>query len=692
MKKLGFIISILICSVFFVSGQNEGNIWYFGENAGLDFNSGSPVTLTNGQLNTLEGCASIADQNGDLLFYTDGSLVYNKNHSIMPNGTGLLGNNSSTQSAIIVKKPDSSTIYYLFTVDGFSGNGGGLNYSEVDMTLDGVLGDINANKNIQLFPYACEKVTAIQHQNGSDFWIVSRLENSNTYHSYLLTSTGLNMTPVVTNIGPVYAPDAGYLRGSPDGTRIAAGNPLTGTFDIFDFDKNTGLLSNSITISAIMAYGIEFSPNSNLLYVGDINSGNINQYNLLVGSNASIVSSEVYIGTAGGSIGALQLGPDNKIYIAEFNTNSVGVINNPDVLGIGCNYTANAVNLSSGIANLGLPTFYSSIFVSTNTFSFNNPCYGDSSFFNFTNTSVDSVLWDFGDPNSGTSNSSSIINPFHIFLDTGTFHISLYSYFNGITDTATNDLFVTDLPIVNLGNDTVICDGETLTLDASAQNATYLWQDNSTNYTYDAIDAGDYFVEVTVNGCSSTDTINVTYNALPNAIISGDYEVCYGDPAFINVLVTGSSPFEITYTNGVETNIISGNNPIIIEASQSGIYTITNVVDQFGCIGNYSGSAEVIINTCSLTVFIPNSFTPDNDLKNEGFIPSIYDIDDVVTFNMTIFNRWGDIIYETTEKEEYWDGKFNNTIVQQGVYAYTITITDVFEELYNFKGSLYLIR
>ena len=55
MKKLGFIISILICSVFFVSGQNEGNIWYFGENAGLDFNSGSPVTLTNGQLNTLEG-------------------------------------------------------------------------------------------------------------------------------------------------------------------------------------------------------------------------------------------------------------------------------------------------------------------------------------------------------------------------------------------------------------------------------------------------------------------------------------------------------------------------------------------------------------------------------------------------------------------------------------------------------------
>tara|TARA_B110000211_G_C14069015_1_gene549069 strand:- start:2194 stop:2424 length:231 start_codon:yes stop_codon:yes gene_type:complete len=67
MKRLGFVISILICSTLFASAQNEGNIWYFGYNAGLDFNSGSPVLLSNGQLNTYEGCATIADNNGDLL-------------------------------------------------------------------------------------------------------------------------------------------------------------------------------------------------------------------------------------------------------------------------------------------------------------------------------------------------------------------------------------------------------------------------------------------------------------------------------------------------------------------------------------------------------------------------------------------------------------------------------------------------
>ena len=91
MRKLGYIISILIYSAFLASAQNESNIWYFGENAGLDFNSGIPVALIDGQLVTQEGCVSIADNNGDLLFYTDGSLVYNKNHLVMPNGSGLTG-------------------------------------------------------------------------------------------------------------------------------------------------------------------------------------------------------------------------------------------------------------------------------------------------------------------------------------------------------------------------------------------------------------------------------------------------------------------------------------------------------------------------------------------------------------------------------------------------------------------------
>ena len=70
----------------------------------------------------------------------------------------------------------------------------------------------------------------------------------------------------------------------------------------------------------------------------------------------------------------------------------------------------------------------------------------------------------------------------------------------------------------------------------------------------------------------------------------------------------------------------------------------------------------------------------------------MYDINNVVTFNMIIFNRWGDIIYETNKKEEYWDGTFNNTDVQQGVYGYIVTITDIYNFSHNYHDHVFLIR
>lgn len=146
----------------FLYAQREAGIWYFGYEAGINFNSGSPVALTNGKLRTKEGCATISDANGKLLFYTDGSTVYNANHQTMPNGTGLLGHSSSTQSAIIVPNPSNPSIYYIFTVDQpddknadsdstndkDDGKNDGLNYSEVNMNLQGGLGDINPAKKM----------------------------------------------------------------------------------------------------------------------------------------------------------------------------------------------------------------------------------------------------------------------------------------------------------------------------------------------------------------------------------------------------------------------------------------------------------------------------------------------------------------------------------------------------------------
>src|SRR4051794_25995354 len=113
--KVLLITAILAISVSL--NAQQGNVWYFGFNAGVNFNTNPPSYLLDGALYTNEGCASISDMNGNIILYTDGRTVYNRNHQPMPNGTGLHGNESSTQSAVVVPKPGSTHLYYVFTTD-----------------------------------------------------------------------------------------------------------------------------------------------------------------------------------------------------------------------------------------------------------------------------------------------------------------------------------------------------------------------------------------------------------------------------------------------------------------------------------------------------------------------------------------------------------------------------------------------
>ena len=193
MKKTLF-ISFLFCFNL-VFSQGEANIWYFGGNAGLDFNSGSPVAITNGQLTTNEGCATISNSLGQLLFYTDGIAVYDKLHQVMPNGTGLLGHPSSTQSAIIVPNPVNTNIYYIFTTD-FEGYSNGLNYSVVDITLNGGLGDVTSQKNALLKTPICEKLTAIKNEAANEYWVVSHGYGNNEFCSYRVTAAGVIISQI----------------------------------------------------------------------------------------------------------------------------------------------------------------------------------------------------------------------------------------------------------------------------------------------------------------------------------------------------------------------------------------------------------------------------------------------------------------------------------------------------------------
>ena len=180
--KYYFLILFLSLSLISFS-QGEANIWYFGENAGLDFNNSSPTALTDGQLVTDEGCATISNSNGELLFYTDGTTVYNKNHQIMPNGSGLMGHPSSAQSATIVPKPSSSHLFYIFTTDN-ENDPNGFRFSVVDLNLDSGNGAVTNEKNILVYTPSTECLGVTKHGNGIDFWIITHGWNSNSFIAY----------------------------------------------------------------------------------------------------------------------------------------------------------------------------------------------------------------------------------------------------------------------------------------------------------------------------------------------------------------------------------------------------------------------------------------------------------------------------------------------------------------------------
>jgi gliding motility-associated-like protein len=338
--------------------QKEYNIWYFGTNAGVDFNSGSPVTITNSAMATFEGTVSISDGNGSLLFYSDGRTIWNRDHLPMPNGTGLLGHESACQSVLAVPKPGSSTIYYIFTVDAIENNlQNGLRYSILDMSLSGGLGNLTT-KNVLLETPVTERLTAVRHSNGTDYWIITHKWNSNGFSAYLLSSTGLAATPIVSNVGSVHNGNIGnaigQLKSNKLGTKLALAIRDVGKFELFDFNATTGVVSNAVSSSASysVAVGVEFSADGSKLYGAAAFQNAIYQFNL---ASASPFASGIQIGSGINIPTAMQIGPDNKIYCTERDGFYLGMINNPNTLGTACNYVKNGIHLGGKKVWFGLP-------------------------------------------------------------------------------------------------------------------------------------------------------------------------------------------------------------------------------------------------------------------------------------------------------------------------------------------------
>lgn len=633
------VLFFLSCLPFALVSQNQASKWYFGNQAGLDFMS-SPPAIIQGSMNAPDGCASISDAAGNLLFYTNGQQIWNASHQVMANGSSITGNMNVGQNSVIVKQPGSSNLYHVFSC----GWNTGLYYSTVDMSLAAGLGSVTV-LNVQLVTgapnnnnyYYVDRVTATRHCNGNDVWVVAKdswwnnnnLNNSQNFYSFLVTAAGVNTTAVVSAAG-TWSNNGGYSYGcmkiSPNGTKIGlsssywnnVNNQQWGLFELWDFNSGTGAVTNSLSIGNVnwnlnnwwWGYGCEFSPDGSKFYGtvpygnnNNINTGYISQWDLCAGSPTAIVASEY---TVAQNINnnqniwsypyAMQLAPNGKIYVARWYQTAIDVINNPNASGVSCMYTPTAQSIGTRTCYTGLPNFMTSYLSQTPplppfTYTVNNTTSCLTVSFTAPSNptfacaaqgySVNGVSWNFGDPASGAANTATSTTPTHTYPVPGTY-TTVLSFLNACGSTTIALPVVINGASLTINTASITCanlGSATVSASGGVGPFSFTWMPTAqTTSVATGLIPGNYSITVVDNGgnCAYTSTVGFA----PLVPLTG---VVNNAPAIpCNGIGTGTA--NITLAGGSGGYNYFWNNGVTVQTTPTvnnlagGIHTVT-VID-----------------------------------------------------------------------------------------------------------------
>ena len=363
---------VVLCLTFYCAlAQEQDFNWVFGHHAGLNFSSGSPVPFTS-TIYSVEDCASISDSSGELMFYTNGVNVYDRTGVMMPNGDSLATNfpwqygADAPQSVLILPVPGSSEFYFLFTRSDSA-----LFYSVIDMNLNGGYGDL-AVKNQMLYDNPVQRyMTAIKHSNGEDWWLIAHGLADN-FLAFRVTSTGID-SPAISHTGIMYY-YAGFnshveITANLQGTQLAFSSAYG--IHLVDFDRCLGTFSNFQTISLTETpYSFAYSPDGSKLYFSfhyNYFPTYLKQLCLDCGGPLDSNITEIYYrADINFNLAQIQNGPDKKIYVAmsywwppdtinSIYNRKLSVINNPNALGMDCNFDTATISLSDNFSFIGLP-------------------------------------------------------------------------------------------------------------------------------------------------------------------------------------------------------------------------------------------------------------------------------------------------------------------------------------------------
>jgi gliding motility-associated-like protein len=397
--------------------RSLSNQWYFGEMAGLDFNiinglAPPPRAITDAnQMFSEEGCASISDSDGQLLFYTNGRTVWNRNHDVMPVldptaiSTSLGGDSTASQGTLILPFMDDETMFYIFTAEEVYGDGQyDIKYAIVDMKKESANGAIIL-KDLVLAEDMAEKITASSFNVSS--WLVTHGFGNNNFRTHLVSDRGIESvihTPIGEVLDAQFPEQAsGSMKFNVGVTNFANVIPGPNQIELFDFNFNTGRFDNSRLIETNETsnlYGLEFSGGGTKLYV--TTPGSLIQYDLdSLGATTEIddiINSKFDTYSVTGTLGAIQRASNGILYIATDGGSSIKYISSPDGDDAQALLNDTGVDLGGRVSRLGLPNFTQNISAPSQSpgFTFVNACLGqETDFFATGSSTIDEFFWTF---------------------------------------------------------------------------------------------------------------------------------------------------------------------------------------------------------------------------------------------------------------------------------------------------------
>jgi gliding motility-associated-like protein len=581
------------------------NVWAFGGKAGIDFNGGTPTAITTA-MNTLEGCASVCDAQGQLLFYTDGTVIYNRNGLVMSNGAlfgmlvsypNLSPTHSTHQAAAIAGMPGNPDRYYVFSLSHAPNYGPyGLYYSIVDMTLSGGMGNVVAGKKLILLDTGMtEKMTVVRGDN-CNIWLMTRPRSLNQWWAYEITDTGINTTPVVsTPLNPFPAAEygTGGIRFSPDRKKMVSynlGNTIGG-LELFDFDPGTGVLSNSIILSTSRYNAACFSPDNSKLYALPVIPRRVQQYDLsLLPNVGAVILSDtlVYTQPGSGSFDDIQWAADGKVYFVGPYPDSafaVHAINFPNLRGSACQPVRNAIPLLSGTKTylrlpnnnvvLPLPDTFSSVSDTIVCGAGSLVLQADTAGGRYGHMWSDGVT---GSQRTVSTAGTYVVSYAHNCIEyyKDTFHVSFKNF---------------SLSVYADSSCPGMREGSAWMVQADTGIYAYRWTDaggsvlreqqGSYSDTLTGLIPGTYIIHVldAASGCDTSLSVQVREKAAPEAAFMVDSVVCIGQPAFLYNL-SGAPQWRWDLGDGSTSDSLHLQHTY----AQAGTYDVTLAVrNQGGC-------------------------------------------------------------------------------------------------------------